>query len=150
MRQMRMDPAWLEGCRQRPQTRQDTRRQWERLVHLARFLDEEERILFESVIDQGGRIGRLARLTRRSPTSVRRRIHDITRRLSGTEFNAMLKHPQAFSGLEQACLRDHLVRKRPLARVARDLGTTVYEVRKTLAGVRAKAQRLGKTDQFRK
>ncbi len=149
MRQMRMDPSWLQGCRQRREYRQDARRQWERLVHLARFLDEEERVLFESVIEQGQPIGRLARLTRRSPAGLRRRIQDITRRLAGREFDALLRHPGAFSGFEQACLRDHLVRKRPLARVARDLGSTVYQVRKTLAGVRAKAERLGGARQFR-
>ena len=146
MGQIRMDPSWFDGRWRPSQEPNGLRRQWERLEHLSQFLDEHERVLFEAVAEQGGRVGRLARLTRRSATSVRRQIRDIVHRLSRRELDVLLKHPRAFTGLEQACLREHLVRKRPLAQVARELGTTVYEVRKTLAAVRAKTERLCRSD----
>ena len=81
-------------------------------------------------------------LTRRSPASLRRQIRDIARRLTGCELRAMLEHPHAFNSFEKACLREHLIRKHPLARVAENLGTTVYAVRKTLSAACAKAARL--------
>ena len=147
MHATRMDPRRLDGGWERGPRRDDVRRHWERLLHLSRYLDERERVLFESVVEDGGRVGRLARLTGRSPSSLRRHIHDIARRLMGRELHVLLAHPQAFSGLEQACLRDHLVRKHTLTHVADALAISVYEVRKTLAAVRAKAERLWRVEQ---
>jgi hypothetical protein len=148
MGQIRMDSSWFDARWGKSQQPNDIRRQWERLGHLSQFLDEQERVLFEAVAEQGGGVGRLARLTRRSPSSVSRQIRDIVRRLSGRELRMLLAHPDEFSGLEQACVREHLVRKRPLAQVARELGTTVYEVRKTLSGIRAKTERLCRVEQW--
>ena len=150
MRHIYVDPSRLDSGWHQQRLQGDFRRQWERLLHLSRFLDERERVLLEAVYEQEGRVSRLARLTRSSPANLRRRIQDITHRLTRHELHALLKYPDAFSGFEQACLRDHLVRKRPLERVARDLGATVYEVRKTLTRVRAKTERLNETPPPRK
>ena len=51
MRQIRTNPEWLE--QQRPDTdrRQDIRRQWERLLHVARYLDQQERAFLETVVE---------------------------------------------------------------------------------------------------
>jgi DNA-binding CsgD family transcriptional regulator len=134
----------FEGANQNWQNdrRQDVRRQWERLGHLAGFLEESERELMMTAIDQGAPFARLARLTQRSPSSVRRQMRDIMRRLSGRELGAAVAHPAAFTRFEKACLREHLVRKHTLAEVAAALDTSVYTVRKTIAAVRAKAKRL--------
>jgi len=144
MRQIRKDTGWFDGRWERTDERQDIRRQWEQLLNLSKFLSEKERAFLEAVAEQGGRISRLARLTRRSPTSLRRRMHDIARRLLGWELRTMIDHPHAFSSFEMACLREHRIRKRPLARIAEDLGATVYEVRKCLAAARTKSEGLRK------
>jgi len=142
MRQIRVDTGWFDGRWEGVDQRQDIRRQWERLLHRAGFLDEQERAFLETTAEQGGRITRLARLTGRSSASVRRQVRDIARRLLGRELDAMLQRPEDFSALEKSCLRDHLIRKRPLACVAEGLGISVYHVRKTLAAARGKVQRL--------
>jgi hypothetical protein len=137
-----MENRWFDGRWNRDDRRQDIRRGWEHLLNLAGFLDDHERYFLEAAAEQCGRMSRLSRLTRRSPASLRRQLRDIASRLTGCEMRAMLKHPEAFSGFEKACLREHLIRKHPVARVAEDLGATVYAVRKTLAAASAKAERL--------
>lgn len=144
MRQIRKETGWFEGQWEQPDVRQDIRRQWEQLLNLSKFLSEKERAFLEAVAEQGGRISRLARLTRRSPAALRRQMHDIARRLLGWELRIMLDHPHAFSSFEIACLREHHIRKRSLARIAEDFGATVYEVRKSLAAARTKSERLRK------
>ena len=146
MRQIRTAPDWFDRRQGQADSRQDIRRQWERLLHVARYLDQQERAFLEAAVEHSGRISRLSRLTRRAPTSLRRQIRDVIRRLTGRELQTMLAHPGAFTELEKACLREHLVRKHPLSQVADDLDTTVYQVRKTLAAVRAKTDRLSRTD----
>ena len=140
MRQVQTDPSCLDGRWGGTDNRNDIRRQWERLLNRAKFLDPAERIFLELVVEQNGRISRLARLTRRSPASLRRQIHDIACRLNSPELRAILAHPDAFTPFEKACLREHLIRKHPLHSVANDLDTTVYTLRKTLAAARTRAR----------
>jgi len=142
MRRIRFDTGLLDGRQWPTDGRDDLRRQWERWSHLARFLNKDEQAFLEVVIEQGGRTSRLAQATGQNPTRLRRRMRDIVRRLSGSELQAMLKQPDLFSQLETACVREHLVRKRPLVQIAAELNISVYELRKTLQAVRAKARRL--------
>jgi hypothetical protein len=137
-----METSWFDGRWNRYDGRQSLRREWELLLNRAGFLDDEERIFLEAAAEQGGQISRLARLTRRRPDSLRSQIRDIARRLTGCEARAILNHPDAFSSFEKACLREHRIRKHPIILVARDLGASVYAVRKTITAACAKAERL--------
>lgn len=142
MRHIQTDLDRLDGRWDKTEMRKDMRRQWERLLHRARFLDARERAFVELVVEQQGRISQLARLTRRSPAAIRRHLGDIARRLTRPELCALVEHPDTFTPFEKACIREHLVRKHPLTSAANDLNTTVYALRKTLVAARAKAQRL--------
>lgn len=142
MRHVQTDPSCLDVRWNQTNHRNDIRRQWERLLNRARFLEPQERLFLELVVEQDSRISRLAQMTRRSPASLRRQIHDITRRLDGPELRAILAYPDAFTPFEKVCLREHLIRKHSLFCVANNLNTTVYTLRKTLSAARTKAQRL--------
>lgn len=142
MRRIRFETGRLDGRQWPTDRRDDLRRQWERWTHLARFLNTDERAFLEVVIEQGGQISRLAQATRQNPTRLRRQMRDIIRRLSGRELRAMLEKPDIFTRLETACVREHLVRKCPLGQLAAELNVSVYELRKTLRAVRAKARRM--------
>ncbi len=138
MSHIKKDTSWLDGRWEQTDRRRDLRRQWDQLVNLSKYLDDKERVFVEAVAEQGGRITRLARLTRRSPTSLRRQLHDITRRLLSRELRVLIDHPHVFSGFEKACLREHHIRKHSLPHIAQELGATVYQVRKGLTSARAK------------
>ena len=142
MRQLSKDTAWLDGRWANTFDRNDLRRRWERLLNRTAFLNPHDRTLLEMTLEQGARISRLSPLTRQDAGTIRRRLRDITRRLTACELQAVLEYPDAFSAFEKICLCEHLIRKRPLAHIARDLNTTVYTLRKTLTVARAKAHRL--------
>lgn len=142
MRPIRMETNWFDGRWDRYDGRQSLRREWEQLLNRAGFLDDKERVFLEAAAEQGGQIIRLARLTRRRPDSLRHQIRDIARRLTGCEAQAILNHPEAFSGFEKACLREHRIRKHTVIRVAKDLGASVYAVRKAITDACAKAEQL--------
>lgn len=142
MRHIRTDPARLDARWQKTDTPDNLRRHWERLLNRARFLDPTERTFLELAAEQNGRINRLACLTQRSAAALNRRLRDILRRLDGPELRAVIEHPDAFTPFEKFCIRQHLVRKHPIARLAADRQTTVYAARKALAAARAKARRL--------
>lgn len=142
MRRIQFETELLDGRQWPSDRRDDLRRQWERLTHLARYLDGEDRAFLELVIEQGGQVARLARATRQSPLRLRRQMRDIVRRLSGRELRSLLAQPDRFTRLETLCLCEHLVRKRPLGQIAGELNLSVYELRKTLQAVRAKARHL--------
>ncbi|NLW84058.1 MAG: hypothetical protein GXY41_06615 [Phycisphaerae bacterium] len=142
MRNIQTDIDRLDGRWDKRELHRDLRRQWERLLHRARFLEPRERAFLELVVEQQGRISQLSRLTRRSPAAIRRHLGDISRRLTRPELCAVVEHPDTFTPFEKACIREHLVRKHSLTSAANDLNTTVYTLRKTLIAARAKAQRL--------
>lgn len=142
MRPTRVDMEWFDGRWEGADRRQEMRRQWERMLNLALYLDKQEQIFLETATEQCFRVSRLSRLTGRTPGSLRWQIKEIARRLFGRELRAMVEQPEAFSRLEKACLLEHLIRKRPLRRVASELGVSVYEVRKNIVAGRCKVQKL--------
>lgn len=140
MRQVRMEMQWFAQDWDGADRRQEVRRHWERLLNRAEFLDDRDRMFLEMAAAQRGQVSRLALLTGRPETSLRRQMRTIARRLLGSELRAMIERPESFTNFEKACLRENIVRGRPLVEVAEGFGVSMYRVRKTVASGRAKAK----------
>lgn len=119
---------------------QTLRRQTERLLHLATLLDSRQRALLEMALDERGNISRLARWAQRSPSTVRRQLHAIIRRLNSPQATALLEAPERFSALEKACLWDSAVNGRSMRQLAEKHQISIHQIRKTLASANAKAR----------
>lgn len=116
------------------------RRQQERLLHLATLLDGRQRALLEMALEQRGNISRLARWTECSPSTLRRQLRAIIRRLNSPPAQALLAEPQRFDSDEKSLLWDHAVKGLSLRQLAQKHHTSIHRIRKTLASAQAKVR----------
>lgn len=112
------------------------RSQMEVLQNRLELLSGRDKLLMTMYITNGNSFRQIARLRGVSETSVARRIHQITQRLTDGEFLICVRNREKLNRRQMAVARDYFLTGLPIKQIAGKRGMSVYAVRKELAGIR--------------
>jgi len=101
----------------------------EQIVRLAQALPTDDRVLLEKRFGDGLTLTDLARRSRRSATSISRRINRLTRRLTSPEFRFTVLHQERLPKPMRRTATLLFVQGRSLRETARLTKTTLHRVR---------------------
>lgn len=110
--------------------RRRTRSQAEALTERAQHLAPPERRLIEDLFDSGRPCSTIASELGRDARAIRREARDITRRLLDPRFEFVTAHADAWRPTRQRIALSLYVHGRGLRKTARELGVTLYSVRR--------------------
>lgn len=100
------------------------------------LLGGKDKVLMTLYIENGSSFRQIARLRGVSETSVARRIHQLTRRLTDGEFLRCVRNRDKLNRRQMAIARDAFLTGLSLRQIAGKRGMSMYAVRKELAGIR--------------
>ena len=104
----------------------------------AELLTPEDRELIEAVLMRGVSLIGVARITGESPGCIRRRFHRLVRRLGSKGFLNAARALSYLSEEDASLARMRFCRGASLRQMCRELGLTIYEVRRRVENVGAK------------
>ena len=100
------------------------------------LLSGKDKVLMTMYIINGNSFRQIARLLEVSETSVSRRIHQLSERLTNGEFLTCVRNRDKLSRRQMAIARDSFLMGLSNKQIARKRGVSLYAVRKELAGIR--------------
>lgn len=103
------------------------------LLERARFLDAADRQLLAAVFDRGLSATEIARLQGLSPRVVQSRVRRLHQRLVSRRYIEAMRALPHLDPLKRELVLRHILRRRPVKQIARELGHTVHHVRLQLA-----------------
>ncbi len=101
----------------------------------ADLLEPVDRELIMSVMVLGQSVRTVARMTRISPSTLRRRVRRLLSRISSPEFIATARSLHMLNDTQSAVARYHILQGKTMRVTARIMGMPYYKVRKSLAEV---------------
>lgn len=119
------------------QTVSSLRRQVEVVIRRAAFLTRKDRALVLGAFDKGMDVPDLARLLGVCPSTVRRRLSRILRRLAGPTFDFVLTNRSRWSHERRRVAEMRMLQGRPLREIVERTGLSMHEVRRHDAALRA-------------
>jgi DNA-binding NarL/FixJ family response regulator len=121
---------------QTPEARDMRRDQIDSLRSRLDLLGGRDKVLMTLYIENGSSFRQIARLRGVSETSVARRIHQLTRRLTDGDFLRCVRNRDKLSRRQMTIARDALLTGLSLRQIAGKRGMSMYAVRKELAEIR--------------
>lgn len=109
----------------------------EEVVRLAKFLDGDERQLVIQVYRHGQPVSGLAVLSGVKPASLHRRLANIRKRMSGSDFRVVSECLDLFPVKYRVVAERRYLRGFSLDRIVRETGLTMHQVRQRLNASRA-------------
>jgi DNA-directed RNA polymerase specialized sigma24 family protein len=131
-----MDPIKTDISEQALEVKGVQRGQIELLRGRVELLSGKDRVLMTMYIENGNSFRQIARLCGVSETSVARRIHQITDRLTDGEFLRCVRNRERLSRRQMAIARDAFLTGLSIKQIAEIRRMSVYAVRKELANIR--------------
>ena len=131
-----MDPIKTDISEQTLEVKDVRRGRMELLRGRVELLSGKDRVLMTMYIENGNSFRQIARLCGVSETSVARRIHQITDRLTDGEFLRCVRNRDKLSRRQMAIARDAFLTGLSIKQVAEKRRMSVYAVRKELIGIR--------------
>jgi DNA-directed RNA polymerase specialized sigma24 family protein len=100
------------------------------------LLSGKDKVLMTLYVENGSSFRQIARLRGVSETSIARRIHQLTRRLTDGEFVRCVRSRDKLSRRQMAIARDAFLTGLSLRRIAGKRGMSIYGVRRELRDIR--------------
>lgn len=123
--------------------RTTAREEAELLAYRAQFLQDQDALLLELVIERGSSYGQISRLTGLSEPTIRRRFRKLIVRLIRPEPLTVLRSHR-LGARQIRVAQGYYLEGRTQTRIIRDTGFTPYFVRKTITQIRRLARVAGK------
>ena len=108
----------------------------ELLQNRLELLSGKDKVLMTMYIINGNSFRQIARILDVSETSVSRRIHQLSERLTNGEFLTCVRNRGKLNRRQLAIARDSFLMGLSNRQIARKRGMSLYAVRKELAGIR--------------
>ena len=131
-----MDPIKTDISERVLEVKDVRRGRMELLRGRVELLSGKDRVLMTMYIKNGNSFRQIARLCGVSETSVARRIHQITDRLTDGDFLRCVRNRDKLSRRQMAIARDAFLTGLSIKQVAEKRRMSVYAVRKELIGIR--------------
>ena len=112
------------------------RRHVELLRRRLGLLSGKDKVLMTMYIINGNSFRQIARLLDVSETSISRRIHQLSERLTNGEFLTCVRNRDKLNRRQMAISRDSFLLGLPNKQIAKKRGMSLYAVRKELTGIR--------------
>lgn len=124
----------------------ERRDQIERFLQWAEHLDEHDRALVRAIYDRGMPAAEVARATRSEPRVVRRRLRQVTERMTCEAFAAVLRLRAGWPAARRAVAEAVWLRGRTQREAARETGLSLHHVRQEIERIRAALEAEGAAD----
>lgn len=121
---------------QMPELRDMRRDRMDLLRSRLGLLGGRDKVLMTLYVENGSSFRQIARLRGVSETSVARRIHQLTRRLTDGDFLRCVRNRDKLSRRQMVIARDAFLTGLSLRQIAEKRGVSMYAVRKELAEIR--------------
>ncbi len=112
-----------------------------KLLDLAEYLPEEDRVLLQAVYDRGMRPIDFARAIRARPRTIRHRVRGLMERVSSPLFQFVAAQQGAWPIQRRLIAELTVFRGRSQREVARRLGISLHHVRQELIRISAQCER---------
>lgn len=112
-----------------------------RLLELAEFLPDEDRVLLQAVYDRGMSPIEFARAIRARPRAIRHRVRGLVERVSSPLFQFVATQQGAWTSQRRLIAELNVLRGRSQRDVAQRLGVSLHLVRQELLRIRVLCER---------
>ncbi|MHC4507396.1 MAG: sigma factor-like helix-turn-helix DNA-binding protein [Planctomycetota bacterium] len=101
------------------------------------LLSGTDKVLMTMYVENGNSFRQIARVRGVSETSVARRVHKITARLTDSAYITCMRNRAKLTTDQMAIAKDFFLMGLPMSRIAAKRGTSVHRVRRALIEIRS-------------
>jgi transposase-like protein len=121
----------------RGQVRPSHRNEMDVLRRRLTLLSGTDKVLMTMYLENGNSFRQIARVRGVNETSVARRVHKITTRLTDSEYITCLRNRAKLTKDQMAIAKDFFLMGLPMSKIAKTRGLSVHRVRKALMEIRS-------------